>query len=271
MSVIATLLPTTAHLQRLRNAVRDRHEILACCSWDEVDEACQRRPVRMVIADVLSEPVVAFDRVRRLKRLAPQLTVVAYSAVSAAQPHELFDAGREGVDGLIVANVDDSPRAFLAVIERSESNALTSALRKALEGVDQTVVDAVLLAVSHAHERLSPLRFAQLLALPRRSISQRLADAGFPSTQRLLTWGRLIVAAHMLEDPRRPADRVAASLAFPSGSAFRNVCQRYLHATPSDIRRRGGAGFVTRAMLRRVRGGSASLQTRSGARPGVAL
>jgi hypothetical protein len=45
---------------------------------------------------------------------------------------------------------------------------------------------------------------------------------------------------------------VAASLDFPSGSAFRNTCQRYLHATPGEIRGRGGAAYVIRTMLRQV-------------------
>jgi AraC-like DNA-binding protein len=66
----------------------------------------------------------------------------------------------------------------------------------------------------------------------------------------------------MLEDSFRTADRVAATLGFPSGSAFRNVCQRYLHSTPGDIRRRGGAAFVVRSLLRHVR--QAQQPTRTG-------
>jgi hypothetical protein len=53
----------------------------------------------------------------------------------------------------------------------------------------------------------------------------------------------------MLEDPHRSADRVAVTLDFPSGSAFRNTCQRYLHATPGEIRARGGASYVVRTLL----------------------
>ena len=107
-----------------------------------------------------------------------------------------------------------------------------------------TVRDAVLLCVTRAHERLSPEALARLLALPRRTVSQRLAASGYPPPRRLITWGRLIVAAHLLEDKHRSADRIATSLDFPSGSAFRNACQRYLGATPGEIRARGGAAFV---------------------------
>lgn len=250
MGVIATLIPSKAHLQRIRVAVRDRHEIVACSRWDEVNDACESLPVRLVIADLFAEGSAAFEPLRQLKRRAPHLTVIMYSQVTAEDAHDIFDAGRQGVDGLIVAERDDAPRALLAVIERAEAKSLTSVLRYSLRGVDEMVTDAVLLAVSRAHEHLAPQALARLLALPRPVVAQRLAAAGFPSPQRLLTWGRLILAAHLLEDPRRAADRVAASLGFPSGSAFRNVCQRYLHSTPSEIRRRGGATFVANAMMR---------------------
>ena len=59
----------------------------------------------------------------------------------------------------------------------------------------------------------------------------------------------MIVAAHLLEDPHRSAGRVATALDFPSASAFRNLCQRYLSATPSEIRARGGAAFVLETVL----------------------
>lgn len=250
MAVIATLLPTEAHLHRVRVAIRDRHEIVACDDWSSLRDACESRPVRLVVVDLYATGQPAFERVRQLKRRWPRLTVVMYSAIGVERVHDVFDAGRQGIDVLVVADQDDSPRLLLAHVERAEARSLTTLLKRSLEGVDLVVQDAVLLAVSRAHEHLSPLMLAKLLALPRRAMSERLARAGFPPPRRLLTWGRLIMAAHLLEDSTRSADRVAASLAFPSGSAFRNVCQRYLHSTPSEIRRRGGAAFVTRALLR---------------------
>jgi hypothetical protein len=44
----------------------------------------------------------------------------------------------------------------------------------------------------------------------------------------------------------------AMTLDFPSGSAFRNTCQRYLGATPQDVRARGGADYVVGAFLRTI-------------------
>lgn len=254
MAVIAALLPQANQLQRLRYAIRDRHEIVACADWREVATTCDRTVVRIAVLDLFADGEAAFDRVRRLKQRHPRLALIAYVTGTIGRLRDLFDAGRYGFDALLLAGVDDDPRALLAAVEQAETRSMTGALRKALEGTSPTVSDAVLLAVTRAHERLTVTALARLLAIPQRTLAARLADAGFPPPYRLLTWGRLIVAAHMLEDAHRSADRVALTLGFPSGSAFRNACQRYVHATPGEIRARGGAGYVTRALLRQRAG-----------------
>jgi AraC-like DNA-binding protein len=208
--------------------------------------------VRVAVIDLFAGGRANFERVRQLKQRLPRLTLIAYVTVASDRAHDLFDAGRQGMDGLVIADQDDSPRALLAVIEQAESRSLSTAVRQSVASEDPAVRDAVLLCVTRAHERLSPNGLAQLLALPRRTVSQRLAAAGYPAPQRLITWGRLIVAAHLLEDRHRSADRIATSLDFPSGSAFRNTCRRYLAATPGEIRARGGASFVMEAMARQL-------------------
>ena len=106
-----------------------------------------------------------------------------------------------------------------------------------------------MLSVTRAHERLTPDSLARLMNVSRRLLSKRLEGAQLPPPHQLLTWGRLIVAANMLEDGARSADGVAAALDFPSGSAFRNTCQRYLGCTPHQIRGKGGAGWVIQELL----------------------
>jgi AraC-like DNA-binding protein len=251
MGVIATLLPTTAHLQRLRTAIKDRHEVVACDDWPSLVAVCERQPVRVAVVDLFAGGQANFERVRHLKQRLPRLTLIAYVGFSAERAHDLFDAGRQGIDGLVLADQDDAPRALLALVEHAESRSLGAIVREALDEVDPMTRDAVLLSVTRAHEGLSPDQLARLLALPRRTVSQRLAKAGFPSARRLLTWGRLIFAAHLLEDRHRSADRIALALEFPSGSAFRNTCKRYLRLTPNEIRDRGGAPFVLEMLLQR--------------------
>jgi AraC-like DNA-binding protein len=252
MGVIATLLPNTTHLQRLRAAIRDRHELVTCETWQDLASACTEQPIRVAVVDFYSSGRPRIEALRRLKYRFPRLTVIGYVDFAADRAHDVFEAGRSGLDALIIADVDDSTRGLLGVVGQAESRSLGTAVRRALESVDPSVREAVLLAVTRAHERVSPTQLAELLALHRRTLGKRLAAAGFPPPQRLITWGRIIVAAHMLEDPQRSANSIATALDFPSGSAFRNTCQRYLHATPERIRARGGATYAVKALLRSV-------------------
>ncbi|MEO8563677.1 MAG: helix-turn-helix domain-containing protein [bacterium] len=260
MSVIATLLPHALHVQRLRAAIRDRHELRECADWATLARACDREPVRVAVVDLFAHGTPNFEGIRALKQKLPRLTLVAYVTMALERGHDLFDAGRAGIDGLVLAGEDDAPRPLLAIVEQAEARGLVGLIRRSLEGVDPVVLDAMLLAVTRAHERLAPTALAKLLAMSRRTATERIVAQGFPAPQRLLTWGRLVVAAHMLEDRHRSADRVANMLDFPSGSAFRNTCQRYLGATPGEIRAEGGASYVMRSLLEQVRSGTASLE-----------
>lgn len=256
MGVIAALLPHRERLARLQAAVRDRHTIVACEDWIALTRTCERDPVHLVVFDLYADGRADFERVRQVKLRAPSATFVAYIGFGPERARDVFDAGRYGIDGLVIADQDDTPALLLNLIERAEARGvavlLEGELERSLGRVRPTVRDAALVAVTRAHERMTPDALARVLATSRRRLAQRLANSGFPPPHRLLVWGRLIVAAHLLEDPQRSADGVARLLQFPSGSAFRNTCQRYVHATPQQIRARGGAQYIIRALLRQM-------------------
>jgi AraC-like DNA-binding protein len=247
MSLAAALLPPL-QLQRLHQAVRSQYVIEACDDWIALTRTCELRPVQLAVVDLYVDGAPNFERLRVLKRRFPTLALVAYVTANAQRARDLFDAGRVGVDGLVLVDVDDEPGMLMTTLEQAEARGLTSLLRAALaargQPVRPLVRDAVLASVVRAHERLTPTALARLLAVPSRVLSRRLAEAGMPAPNKLLTWGRLLVAARLLEDGARSADGVALALAFPSGSACRNTSQRYLSATPGEIRARGGSSWV---------------------------
>src|SRR4051812_24683208 len=98
MGVIATLLPNAPHLQRLRAAIRDRHTISACDSWQSLANACAEQPVRVAVVDFYSSGRPRLEAVGRLRHRFPRLTVIAYVEFSADRVHDLFEAGRLGID-----------------------------------------------------------------------------------------------------------------------------------------------------------------------------
>ncbi len=250
MGVIATLLPNALWGQRLRLAVRERHQIVPCDDWTGLMRACETEPVHLAVFDLYADGTLNLEHVRQMRRRFPRCTLVAYVTPTMERARDFFDAGRIGIDGLVLADRDDQPQALRAIVEQAEARSIAGVVRAHLPAdIRPLLRDALLIAVTRAHERLSPEGLSRLLTVSRRTLAQRLQEAGFPPPQRLLTWGRLIVAAHLLEDRNRSADSVAHVLDFPSGSAFRNTCQRYLQSTPQQIRDKNGASFVITTLL----------------------
>ncbi len=249
MGVIAALLPEPAWHQRVHAAVRDRHEVISCADWAGLLRTCGTEAVVLAIFDLYAEGGLDLEPLRTLRRRFPRITQVAYVRPTADRARDLFDAGRAGIDAIVVAERDDSPALLRATVDLAEARAVAGVVREHLDEEAPLVRDAVLISVTRAHEQLDPDRLSRLLHLSRRALADQLARAGFPAPQRLLAWGRLIVAAHLLEDPSRSAEGVALALDYPSGSAFRNACQRYLKSTPHEIRAKGGARFAVSGLL----------------------
>lgn len=252
MGVVATLLPDDRCLQRLVHAVHGQHTVIPCKSWAEVASACQDEAVHLAVVDLFADGKANFDPVRQLKLRFARVTLVAYVTFTPDRARELFDAGRAGFDGLLIVDQDDSTLQLKHVIEQAEARGVAGLIRHRLGALQPVVRDAVLVAVTRAHMRLTSHRLAEILSTPRRTLVAKLAQDHFPPPQKLISWGRLIVAAQMLEDRNRSADSIARILDFPSGSAFRNTCQRYVRSTPQEIRAAGGARHVVDAFLKSV-------------------
>ncbi|MEI6740267.1 MAG: AraC family transcriptional regulator [Gemmatimonadaceae bacterium] len=249
MGVIATLLAHDERLARLRSVARDRYRFVPSEDWASLTRACERGPVNVVVFDLYIDGTADFERVRQLRLRAPRAALVAYIDMTVERARDMFDAGRSGIDVLVIANETDSPAQLGALLDQAEARSVSSLLKPHLAGLRNVVRDALMLSVTRAHEQLNPDSLARLMNVSRRLLSKRLEGAELPPPHQLLTWGRLIVAASMLEDGTRSADSVAAALEFPSGSAFRNTCQRYLGCTPHQIRAHGGASWVITELL----------------------
>ncbi|MEO6865884.1 MAG: helix-turn-helix domain-containing protein [Gemmatimonadaceae bacterium] len=245
MSVILTLISNPGRLARLRSATRDSHTVIACDDWEQIFSTCDGQVVHAAVLDLEIASTPSFDSIRRFKRLNPGIALIAYTTYSPEKVHHIFDAGRYGFEALVIADMDDGPSAFARAIEKASARGVAGMVKGGLApAVDRLATDALLTAITRAHERLTPASLARELGVGGRRLSRALSTSGYPSAHKLIMWARLIVAAALMDGTRHSADRIALTLSFPSGSAFRNNCRRYLAAKPSEIRARGGAALV---------------------------
>ena len=68
--------------------------------------------------------------------------------------------------------------------------------------------------------------------------------AQLPPPARIVGWGRILVAARMLEDTTQSTEKVARALNFVSGTSLRNMMRRYTRCGPETLRQRGGFDYA---------------------------
>jgi AraC-like DNA-binding protein len=247
MGLVAALLSDRPRQDRLRDALQTRHQLIAAAKWEEFLTLCDSAPVVAAVIDLHDYAEPTFDPLRQFRMRHGSAAMILYVASPPVPVRDVFEAGRFGFDAIIAAGHDDSPTQIVEVIERAMARGVGELVRPVVGAAPAVARDAALAVVARAYERLSPETLARLLGVRRRALTDSLAEAGMPAPQRLIAWGRLIMAARLLEDPDRKADAIALTLDFPSGSAFRNACQRYLGCTPQEVRSRGGAAYVIQA------------------------
>ncbi|MDQ6736239.1 MAG: helix-turn-helix domain-containing protein [Gemmatimonadota bacterium] len=253
MSVILTLISNPGRLARVRAATRDSHTIVACDSWEQIFSTSEDRLVHVAVLDLELAAAPSFDSIRRFKGLHPSVALIAYTSYSPEKTHHIFDAGRYGFEALVVADLDDGPSALARTIEKASARGVAGMVKAELgPSIDRLASDALLIAISRAHERLSPARLAYELSVGPRRLSRALSASGYPPANKTIMWGRLLVAAALMDGTRHSTDRIAMTLSFPSGSAFRNNCRRYLGARPTEIRAHGGAKLVLDLLQRDI-------------------
>ena len=256
MGLVAALLSDRTRQDRLRDALQTRHQLIAAPTWQEFLTLCDSAPVVAAVIDLHDYADPTFDPLRQFRMRHGSAAMILYVASPPVAVRDVFEAGRFGFDAIMVAGHDDSAAQIVDVIERAMARGVVELVRPVVGGATPVARDAALAVVARAYERLSPETLARLLGVRRRALTDSLAEGGMPAPQRLIAWGRLIMAARLLEDPDRKADAIAMTLDFPSGSAFRNACQRYLGCTPQEVRARGGAAYVIQAFASELSSGS---------------
>ena len=130
MSIIAALLPNPDRLRRLQTAIRGRHQIAPCADWGALHRLCETQPVSTAVFDLFATGEMGLEPVRQLRRLFPRLITVAYVAVgNHDRIRDVFDAGRAGIDGLVLVDRDDTAERFAALLEQAEARSVASKLK----------------------------------------------------------------------------------------------------------------------------------------------
>jgi len=252
MAHVVGLIADREARARVAHGLRGHAAVTFCEAAAELIETLARSPVTAVVVEVRDRAgVCAASVIRSLRDGYPSIPVVAYCSLTSATPHDILTAAKAGASGLVLRGVDDSGVALRAALTSAEDDCVARRVMRMLDEVAPGGVRPIVeYCILHARNAPSVQEVARALGISRKTLVNRLGAAGMPAPSAVIGWCRLLQAARLIEDPKRPVERIAHELDFPSGASLRNMLKRYTGLQPREVRENGGLGCVLHAFQR---------------------
>jgi AraC-like DNA-binding protein len=162
--------------------------------------------------------------------------VLGYVTQGALHVDALRELAKAGVHELVFRDVDDSAAFLSAKFSRGEeARAAAAVMARITPHTPRRLLPVADYVLSFPRDSHAVARVAAALGINRKTLTNWSTREGCPPPGILITWCRLLLAAELLQVTGRSVERVVLSLEFASGSAFRNLCQRYLRRRPSSL------------------------------------
>lgn len=234
--------------RRVADAVRSRADVRFVERLDELKLALgtEEQPVLALLV----EPRDRDDRqvasaVRSLRQRLPALPIIGYCGIGHEHSASIRELAVAGVHELVFRGIDDTGVMLRSVLgsaaHATVADAILGELLPLIPAPLHPFIQFCLKSPHHAH---SVGGVAAALGINRKTLVNYCARASLPSPGRLLSWCRLLLAAHYLATTTRTAERIALQLDFASDTALRNMIKRYTGLRAHELRHRHGAAVV---------------------------
>lgn len=243
-----------AFRERVRQACGEDYQFQAVRGWEELYEEIRiSPPAAIVVIDPYEKSesgVQLSPALRGLLAEYPSTAVLAAFEVRPERFNDLRTLGKWGVVQIISIDHDDTPYSIGQRLKAARGRPLRALLEEVLppetSGRARAIMEAatdVVTVGEHGRD------LAGSLHLSRRTLLRWCQRAGLPAPRRLLAWMRVLLACELLDDPGRSVLSVAHTCGYSSDSGLRRITQKFLGASPSDLReegafRRAAAAFV---------------------------
>jgi AraC-like DNA-binding protein len=253
--VLVALVLGCDERRRLNDAVRNRADVRFVERLDEL--LLTLRTEEQPILALLVEPRDRDDRpvagtVRSLRQRLPTKPIIGYCRIGYEHSASIRELAVAGVHELVFRGVDDSGVVLRSVLSSAaHTTAADAMLTELLPLIPEPLhpfIQFCLKSPQHAH---SVGGVAGALGINRKTLVNYCARADLPSPGKLLSWSRLVLAAHYLATTTRTVEGIALQLDFASDTALRNMIKRYTGLRAQDLRHGDGASVVL-AHLRRA-------------------
>ncbi len=186
-----------------------------------------------------SQEDAAHPEVLQMLSAFPTTAFLALLPVSREMLPQVAALGRLGV-GVVALGHNDTPegiaRALNHALVRKFREALVDLGIDALPGHGPAILGA---AGTTTVEKGDVGRMAEILQVSVPTLVRWCRAARLPPPGKLLAWGRVLMAANLLDNSGRSISGVADAVGYAADSGLRRVFAQFLEASPSELRRTG--------------------------------
>jgi AraC-like DNA-binding protein len=226
-------------------------EVSFAQSWDELSRlAAELPPAAAVIDAYCTVGFVQAPRMKDFTQRFPFVPTIAYGRFSNGSPRDLLYLASAGITDAIEEDGGAELPCLLEAVGNPPLPAIFNNILALFPNRYAPAVQRVIqYAVVHAQDRLTPRLLAKKCLCDVSSLNRRLRSANLPSANRIIVWGRLLVAAHLLGRSAMPVDRVARALGYNSDAALRSQVRRYSQMSPRQFRRADSVDRLSNYLL----------------------
>lgn len=231
---------------RLRTALPEHADVRICRTLRRLGALVLASQPSVILLEVMDgQGELLAPSARWLRETFPSTPIVACCALSGATAHDILTLAKAGVTDLALRGFDDIAGIIAAAMRTTSVESVAARVVRELGPVvPRRVRPVVEYCLANAKASVTVDEIAAALGMPRKTLGRQLAQAGLPSPKRLVAWGRVLIAARMMQDQARSIDRIAQDLDFPSTAALRKLLRRLTGFSPQDVRDCGGLDCV---------------------------
>jgi AraC-like DNA-binding protein len=249
MKMVAVFLSDDTTIRRLTVGFRNRCAVRPFETVEAVRHAVAAGNVLALIVDMRRRPDTIdqdpIDVIHRLHTLWPNVPVIGYVNLTPQHARAIMAAARAGANDIILSDFDELDKIANQIVDTGMSINVALRVESAITGlVPQHLHEFFLACITNARTSMSVDAMALQLRKSRKTLSSWLTLSQLPQPARIIGWGRVLVAARMLEDTTQSAEKIARDMQFMSGTAMRNMMRRYLQCGPEVLRQRGGFSYA---------------------------
>jgi AraC-like DNA-binding protein len=215
--------------------------------------------------DLAGLPTSAF--IAQVSASLPSMPIIGYCDVAPRRGGDAVALVRAGVHDIVLRGVDDGALALRdALISASHSTAASRVIAALTPMVHPSVLPFLEHCLTVGRKAITVADAAAALGVHRKTLVNQCARSQLPPPAIVLGWCRLFLVAALLERRSYTVERIANELDYASSTALRNTIRRYVGATASEVRERGGLRFVLECFENRLKE-PLSARSRHGHRP----